>query len=145
VTRLCFSPAGVYVLSASYDCDVILWDTRKRGGLVKRFKGEDDDDDDDDDVDDAAAAAADMIIMMMMPLIMATFMITMMMMILTSPSGHRDHVLGLSWHESGKMFASCSHDKTILLWRTDHAAPILVLEGHDSIVYACRHIPESNR
>lgn len=60
-------------------------------------------------------------------------------------SGHRDHVLGVSWHEGGRMFASCSHDGLVLLWRTDVGSPVMVLKAHESIVYHCQYLPNSNR
>jgi len=44
------------------------------------------------------------------------------------------------------MFASCSQDKSILVWRIDmSAAPMHVLRGHESIVYSCIFLPDSNR
>jgi WD40 repeat protein len=60
-------------------------------------------------------------------------------------AGHTDHVLGVCWHPSDKMFASCSHDKTVMIWRLDLPVPIHILTGHDSIVYAVRYLPNSNR
>lgn len=54
-------------------------------------------------------------------------------------------MLGVSWHEGGRMFASCSHDGLVLLWRTDVGSPVMVLKAHESIVYHCQYLPNSNR
>ncbi|KDD73943.1 hypothetical protein H632_c1709p0 [Helicosporidium sp. ATCC 50920] len=50
-------------------------------------------------------------------------------------SGHGDQVFGVSFSASGAHLASCSHDKTVLLWHTyGECANFGMLRGHSNAV-----------
>ena len=57
------------------------------------------------------------------------------------PPGHEDTVTGVSFSPDGRTLASCSNDRTIMLWDLGAEDPVAaggprVLKGHESWVYA---------
>lgn len=44
-------------------------------------------------------------------------------------AGHTAHVLGVSWHGSGKLLVSCGTDRTLKLWDFEKGLPVLTMKG----------------
>lgn len=55
--------------------------------------------------------------------------------------GHKDSILGIAWHLSGKILASVSVDRSLRVWDLATGSQELVLEGHSDYVSFLSWIP----
>lgn len=57
--------------------------------------------------------------------------------VLQTLKGHSLAVLHCEFSQNGELLATCSADKTILIWNVATGEPVRVLEGHTSDVTCC--------
>lgn len=56
-------------------------------------------------------------------------------------SGHMDEVNAIRWDPTGSLLASCSDDRSVLLWRLGVSTPIRSLQDHSEEIYTIRWAP----
>lgn len=56
-------------------------------------------------------------------------------------SGHVDEVNAIRWDPTGSLLASCSDDRSVLLWRLGVSTPIRRLQDHSEEIYTIRWAP----
>ena len=56
-------------------------------------------------------------------------------------SGHADEVNAIRWDPSGSILASCSDDRSVLLWRLGMPTPVRRFRDHTEEIYTIRWSP----
>jgi WD40 repeat protein len=57
--------------------------------------------------------------------------------------GHRDTLYDAELSPDGKLLATCSYDRKIILWNAETAEPVRTLEGHNGAVFDVAFSPDS--
>lgn len=135
VTRAAFSPNGRYLLSASLDSTLKIWQ-EQTGQEMLTLKGH------------QGPVMAGLFSPDGLHILSASWDRTLKLwdvptgLELLTFRGHTDRVQDCAYHPAGDRFVSASEDQTLKIWQVDTGQCLLTLTGHPAPVNSCVYSPD---